>query len=177
MPRNEQEEYEQDRLGNVYRKLDRVRAEDGYDTDNGITTVSSTAGAVDTKATATEIVYDLPDDVQQAHLVEIVINNSSSDDSGTNLSVDYTMQDSTLDSNGNIDTTTKRSVTDTVASDSRDKVEYTGREFSDGAIAIDVTTEAPSAGNTATLDIEVGVAVYADHLEEYEGTTEITTSP
>jgi hypothetical protein len=177
MPRNEQEEYEQDRLGNVYRKLDRVRAEDGYSEDNGIITINTTAGAVDTEATATEIVYDLPDDVQQAHLVEIVINNKSADDSGSDLSVDYTIQDSTLDSNGNIDTTTKRSVTDTVGTGSRDEVEYTGREFSDGAIVIDAESEQPSAGNTATLEIEVGVSVYADHLEEYEGTTEITTSP
>lgn len=177
MPRQEYEEYVQDRLGNTRRKFDDTRSQAGMSTDNGIITDTTTAGSTDTAATSQVVIYEIPDDIQASHVIEIVVDNQSSDDADNDLTVEYFIESVTLDSNGNIDTSTQRSVRNSVGANSRNVEEYTGEEFSEDAIAINLTSGTQGSGNTASLDVEAGVSVRNDHKEYHEAASEQTATP
>lgn len=177
MSRQQFSEFVQDRLGNVNRKLDDYRSLDGMSTDNGITDQSTTAGSTDTAATDQYVVYTNPDGVTGAILEEFIIDNNSSDDANNNLAITFTIIEITLNSNGTIDSTTQRSVTQSVAADTRSTVDYSGEPFKADAIGIDAATGVQGSGNTSTLDVEVGASVRAIAPEDVEEGAQITTSP
>lgn len=154
-PRQEEVPYEQDRLGNERKKLDKLRAQEGMkgDTadDEGIVTIG-------TADTGTDIlVYSKPTHAQQFMLDLIHAHNSQ------NTKASFEVLEAELDGAGNITSTTKRSVLIPVTSVTTRAVGYEGEPFTS---ALAVNSE--FAG-------EIGVAVIADHHEENEPASEQTS--
>jgi len=149
----EYSEYEQDRLGNVNRKLDQLRAQDGNagaDADNsGILEIAG--GDEDTDL----VVYELPSDASQVMLDLINFHNNSGGD-GT-----FRILEATLDSSGTITNSTRRSVLYNVSDGATRVVGYEGRPFTDDAIAVN-----------SSVTGEIGLAVISDHKEYDEPAVE-----
>lgn len=157
MTREQTEQFEQDRHGNVRRSLDEHRARDGnggMDGENGI--VSVAAGDSGT----TQTVFVIPDDASQAILETITLYNNTAN------AATFHVEEATLNDDGSVDTSTRRSVTRTLAADDERDLEYTGRPFTEDAIAINVSEAA-----------EVGVGVILDHYEEEEPAAVQTDAP
>lgn len=158
MTREQIESYEQDRLGNARRALDTIRAQDGMagaDADN--------SGIMDipTGDTGTnQIVYELPDDADSVYL-DLVHAHNDSGGPGT-----FRILEATLDDNGNITGTTRRSVLINVADTATRSIGYEGVEFTEDAIVIN-----------SGFQGEFGVAVLADNKEYTEPNSEQTQAP
>lgn len=153
MERREKVSYEQDRQGNERRKLDEHRAQDGMEQDDRDGVVSIEAGDVDSEV----IVYELPDSAQRAILDEVHSYNES--DTGATFSI----FSASLDANGDIDTTTRRSVPIDVASTTTRIHSYSGKPFEADAIAV-----------SSSFEGHIGLAVLADHEESHESASEQT---
>jgi hypothetical protein len=146
MPRDENTQYEQDRLGNENRKLDTLRGQEGQQTgDSGLTEI----GSADTDSVNT--LYTLPDHADRVFVTRAYGFNSVA--SGNNT---FTLFDVELDSDGNITSSNRRSVPLTVGSASTDHYEYEGRAFEN-----DIGVESEFEG-------WVGIGLVVDHDEESE---------
>lgn len=146
MSRHEEEQYEQDRLGNANRKLDRLRAQEGQQTsDSGLTEItSSDTGSV-------EILYSLPTHADRV-IVEAV-HGFNSVGSGDNT---FSLFDLDLDGSNNINSSTRRSVPYNVGSADTERYEYEGQAFEK---AIGVESE---------FEGWIGVGLIVDHDESSE---------
>lgn len=143
------ESYAQDNLGNVNRELDDVRANEGMaggDSDNnGIDQIPGGDTGTDV------IVYSLPTHAEEVYVEEIHIYNTSGGPGNVQL------YSATLDSNGNVDTTTRRSVPYHVADGDTETYGYSGDSFDQDAIVVN-----------ASVAVTVGVSVVVDHPESRE---------
>lgn len=157
MTRQQEEQFEQDRLGNVRRKLDTLRAQAGMwgeDDDNGIVNIAG--GETDTMT----VLYSLPTHTQESILVEVHAHNSNPT-SGTTFSL-YELD---LDGAGAITGSTRRSVPIEVTSATTRILSYEGLPF-DKAIGVQSEFEG-----------HIGVGVIDDHHEEEEPASEQTAAP
>ena len=155
-PRDEEVQYEQDRLGNEYRKLDRLRAQEGMKGDSADDEGLVVIGTADTGTDL--LVYSKPTHAQQFMLDLIHAHNSQ------DTKASFEILEAELDGAGNITSTTKRSVPIPVTSVTTRAVGYEGIPF-ENALAVN----SDFAG-------EIGVAVISDHHEENEPASEQTTS-
>ena len=150
---NKIEEYQQDRYGNSNRKLDQLRGQEGMsgaNADNdGILDLA--AGDVDTD----QIVYEIPDHTDEA-LLDLIQAHNDSGAAGT-----FRILEATLDSDGNITGTTRRSVLINVADGATRVIGYEGDPFTEDAIVVNSSFEG-----------EFGIAVLSDHKEYNEPATE-----
>lgn len=159
MTREEVEQYEQDRLGNVRRKLDELRAQGGQ-------VASNREGFVEVKSNRTGtdvIVYSQTAGVDEAIILEIVAHNSAPSGSNT-----IHLVEGPTDANnaGQISNSTRRSVDYVVeASDHTKRIEYHGKEFTEN-----IGVNAEFAGQVAVGVVEV-------REEETEPNTEDTSTP
>jgi len=151
--RKENINYLQDRDGNERKELDQLRGQAGMagadGDDNGIQTIQ--AGDVDSDV----IVYEVPDSVHEV-ILDLVHAHNSSGSPGT-----FRVKSATLDDNGNIDTTTRRSVLINVAAGVTRVTGYEGESFTEDAIVVESGFEG-----------EIGLAVLNDHKEYIETDTE-----
>lgn len=151
--RDEYTEYEQDRFGNERKKLDQLRAQEGMrgaDADNeGIEDIA--AGDTGTDV----VVYTLPDHADQV-MLDLIHAHNNSGAAGT-----FRVLEATLDSNGNITNTTRRSVLINVADAATRTIGYEGEPFTQDAIVVNSGFEG-----------EFGFAVIADHPEHFEADSE-----
>lgn len=156
MVREQEVQFEQDRLGNERRKLDTLRAQEGMsgDTadDEGIATITTADTGTDV------LVYSKPTHAQQYMLDLIHAHNSQ------NTKASFEILEAELDGAGNITSTTKRSVLIPVTSVTTRAVGYEGIPF-ENALAVN----SEFAG-------EIGVAVIVDHEESHEPASEQTTT-
>lgn len=153
MGRDEEVQFEQDRLGNERRKIDSLRAQEGMvgssADDEGIEDIGSAGtGTVTT-------LYSLPAHADAVYVSLIHAFNSVG--SGANT---FTLYEVTLDSGGNITDQTQRSVPINVASGATRSIGYEGLEFNK---AIGVSSE---------FQGQIGVAVKSDHKEYNEPSSE-----
>lgn len=157
MTRNEEVPYEQDRLGNENRKLDRLRAQGGKVA--GGTEGLRVLGSADTGIDL--IVYSATADVDEAIVIQITAHNSAG------AGGDFHLLEGDVDSNnaGQLSNTTRRSVDHQVDSNSTAIIEYEGKPFS------------KSVGVRSEFAGQVGVAVIEDHKEENSPNTEDTSTP
>jgi hypothetical protein len=140
-----QENYAQDRTGDVHRQMDEVTSEDGMVQGEGLITLTSD----DTP----EVVYEVPEDATKVHIVKIEIVNRAG---GT---AEVLIEDSDLDDQGNIQTPTLPRTPSYPTSDGeRLAVEFRGEEVREQAITAQATT----------TPVDVGVAVQVDHREYTE---------
>lgn len=152
--RNRVENYQQDRLGNVNRELDELRAQEGMvgtDDDNmGIQTI----GSADTGSNL--LVFSKPTHADRV-ILDLIHAHNSGDAAGT-----FQIFDAVLDGNGAISSTTRRSVPINVANGSTRSIGYEGKPF-ENAIAINSGFEG-----------EIGLAVISDHDQSSEPNIEQT---
>lgn len=151
------EQYEQDRLGNVRRKIDRLRAQEGNvggSDDEGLVQIQSADAGSDV------LLYSLPTHAQQAIVTQVWGFNSTPTNSDTMqlLEVD-------LDDSNSITSSTERSVPIQVNSGETRKEDYEGLPF-DKAIGVN-----------AEFSGQVGVALISDHHEEVEPASEQSEAP
>lgn len=157
MSREEVEKYAQDRLGNVRRDIDELRAAEGQaglDTGDGI--VEVTSGETGTPVLA----YSAPTHASQVILTGLDAFNSVG--SGYNT---VKVLEAELDSNGSITSTTQRSVPIQVGSGSTRTEDYEGLPF-ENHIAVESEFEG-----------QIGVSVISDHHEEDEPAYTTQESP
>lgn len=157
MARDQEEVFKADRLGNVRRELSEILSRVGSadeSNNEGFITVGS--GDLDTNLVA----YEIPDDVQEFHL-ELI---QAYDSAATN-STEFYVLEATLDSDGNITSTTRRSVTYTVAAGSNGTFEYHGKPFTGDAVAI-----------TSGFEGEISLGGYNVHNEYNEAASEQTST-
>lgn len=147
MARSQEEQYEQDRHGNVNRKLDRLRAQDGMDADGNGGLLEVAAGDVDTDL----VLYELPESVDGVIATEVHAHNGGDSD-GT-----FSLYSAELDGDGNITSTTRRSVPIEVVLSATRIHSYEGKEFDADAIVVNSSFEG-----------HIGVGVVVDNKEETE---------
>lgn len=153
MTRQEEEQFEQDRLGNSRRKLDTLRAQEGNvgGGDDGLLEFTTSA------QTGTQrVLYSLPTHASQVIVTKLQAHNSQ----GTAGS--FYISEADLDGNGSITSTTRRSVNINVGSLETSTTEYEGKPF-EKAIAVQ-----------SEFQGQIGVAVISDHHEEDEPASEVT---
>lgn len=149
MSRKQEEQFEQDRLGNVNRKLDRFRAQEGMEDEDGIVEIGEDDVDEDV------VLVEFPDHVDEAIVTELHSYNSTAED-GT-----YTLHEAELDDDGEITDTTQRSVRIEVAGEATRINSYEGKPFSGDAIAVN-----------ASFEGDVGVGYVADHKQYNESTAQ-----
>lgn len=156
MARDKQEQYEQDRLGNVYRKLDTLRGARGQVEESpteGLLVIAS--GDTDSDLA----LFSQPTDAEQLIVTEVWGFNSGP--SGNNS---FHLIEGEPDGAGALTNTTRRSVDIVVDSAATRREEYSGESFTD---AIGVNSE--FAG-------QVAVGIIEDHRESSEQDVEQTTT-
>jgi len=148
MARDEEVQFEQDRLGNERKKLDTLRAQEGMvqNDEDGIVQIGSVKAGTDV------IAYSLPGHADEVMVDTLEAYNSKS--SGNNI---VSLYELTLDSSGNITDTTRRSVPIHVSVDETRKFEYDGEPV-----------DADAIGVNAEFEGFVGVSVIVDHKESSE---------
>lgn len=151
--RDQQENFSQDRQGNVNREIDTLRGQGGMESGDGIAEIAE--GDQGTPIVAMEI----PDDARSAMLSEVHVHNNST---GPGV---YEVYSVTLDSGGAV-TRTRRTVPVNVSAGNTRIFSYTGKEFTGEAIAV--------MGDSTGF---VGLGVYVDRPEEIEPDSTITESP
>lgn len=149
--REEEVQYEQDRLGNENRKLDELRAQEGMsaESEEGIVQFTS----VDTGTV--QIIQSKPTHADEM-IVSLIHGYASVTTSGDTLSL-YELD---LDGSGDINSQTRRSVPIQVASGNTRSIGYEGVPFT-GAIGVE-----------AEFEGYVGVAFISDHKEYNEPASE-----
>lgn len=158
MTRTESEKYVQDRLGNVRREIDGLRAQAGMEGAGGdMDGIAEIAGG----DTGSDLVaYKIPEHAQQSILIELHAYNS------TDTEATYTIKEATLNEDDSVNTVTKRSVPINVAGGATRIHSYEGIPFDSDAIVIN-----------AAFEGEIGVGVIDDHHEENEPASEQTEAP
>lgn len=158
MPREETEQYEQDRLGNVNRKLDELRAQGGktFSSSEGGLLLNSNESGQD------RTVYSKRTDQDELIILEVTAYNSAPSGSNT-----FHMVEGNPDSAnaGQMSNTTRRSVAYEVASNNTRVLDYKGKPF------------ASSIGVNSEFGGQFAVAVIEDRKEEVERNTEDTSTP
>lgn len=158
MSREQIEEYEQDRLGNVRRKLDRLRAVEGhaggFDNGQGIARIQS--GDTDSAVT----VYSSPTHTDRAMLLEVWGFNTVGSGFNTFHLVEGDAHGSALMSN-----TTRRTIDIEVNSGNTRKEQIRAEPFT------------RDIGVVSEFEGQIGIAVISDHREEVESDTETTVTP
>lgn len=148
--------YPQDRLGNENRELDQLRAQEGMtgadDDDSGIEEI----GTADTGSNV--LVYSIPTHADQVVLDLIHAHNSAASE-GT-----FQVFEASLDSNGAIGSTTRRSVPINVSDGVTRAIGYEGEPFTRS-----IAVNSEFAG-------QIGVAVISDHKQSSESASEQTSS-
>lgn len=147
--RKEHEKYAQDRLGNVRRELDEVRALGGMYEGNGI---------VDVEEEDTEeelVIFELPEGAEGVYIEELHAHNSGTEQGS------FQLHSATMDDEGEIEEVVARSVPIVVSGEITRTVSYTGREFSKDAIVV-----------TSEFEGSVGVGGYVDMPEYVEPASE-----
>jgi hypothetical protein len=160
MTREQNENFAQDRLGNVNRVLDDVRAQAGNDasTDSN----GNPEGLVDVAGGDTGsdlVVFAVPEGAASFNVEEISAYNSG----GTEDT--FQILEAELDDDGNITSTTARSVPFNVGAGISRTISYEGREFA-GAVAVNSNFEGT-----------IGVGGKMDRPEELEPASEQTEAP
>ena len=145
MSGHREEEYKPDRLGNLSREPSDIKAQDGMSRDDGIIDVSGG----DTGSPV--VVKQIAPDAKGEHLLKLEAVETSG---GAGSII---VQSATTDSGGSITDTTDRSVEIPLDSNEFLEYEYKGKEFSEDAIAVTVSTTT-----------QVGVATVVDHREQIE---------
>lgn len=146
------ENYEQDRYGNVNRELDQLRGQQGMAGADGDNDGIMDIPAADTGTN--QIVYEIPDHTDEA-ILDLIHAHNDSGGAGT-----FRILEATLDSGGNITSTTRRSVLINVADGATRAIGYEGDPFTEDAIVINSGFEG-----------EFGLAILSDH-KEYTETNE-----
>lgn len=147
MTREQEVQYEQDRLGNENRKLDTLRAQEGMAGENDETGIVNIGSA----STGTDVIaYSLPTHVDEAIVTELHAYNS------TGTGGTYSLFELDLDGNGSVVSSTRRSVPIEVVSEATRINSYEGLPF-DKAIGVN-----------ADFEGFVGVGLIADHKEYNE---------
>jgi len=154
MAREQETQYEQDRFGNERRKLDTLRAREGFeglDTQEGISDITSldTSTGVDDTGNI-QIAYSLPTRADRVILDEAHAYN------GDSIDATYSLYELDLDSNGNITGQTRRSVPVQVSSQSTRVVSLHGKPYES---AIGVASE---------FEGKIAVGVIVDHDQSTE---------
>ena len=148
MAREEVEEYEQDRLGNVNRRIDQLRAQEGMSgqsaDDEGIETIATADTNTDL------LVLSKPTHADEM-ILDLIHAHNSQNTAGT-----FRMLELTLDGSGNVASSTDRSVPINVASQATRAIGYEGTPFT------------RAIGVNADFAGEIGVAVISDHKESSE---------
>lgn len=160
MSRNENENFSQDRLGNSNRELDSIRGQDGMDAggDSPSGLLEVTTG--DDDGATDLVVLELPDDAEGFHLDELHAHNN------TGGPETFSVFSATLNDDGTVDTTTRRSVPMNVAAGVARTISYSGKEFNEDAIVV-----------TSNFTGHIGVGGYMD-IPEYRGSAyEQTQAP
>lgn len=161
MTRPQRETFSQDRLGNVNRELDLIRGLDGMDAsedEDGIP-----RGLVEIEEENTDeytLLMAIPEDASGFHLEEIHLHNSEAEGGSAYLA------SVTLDAEGDVDETTIRSTPLNVSGENTRTVSYSGREFSEDAIAVN-----------AAFEGYVAIGGYMSRLEELEPAIEQEETP
>lgn len=154
MSRDKTEEYQQDRLGNVRRKIDELRAKEGnngLDSDNGLVNV----GSADTGSV--NLLYSAP-----THASQVIVDQLSAFNSVGSGDNTFTLYEVELDGSNSITSSTQRSVPINVSSGSTSFTDYHGEPFS------------ASIGVSSEFQGQIGVGVFSDHHEEEEPASEQT---
>ena len=154
MPRDHVEQFEKDRLGNVYRKPNEYAARVGAGDEaanGGLLTIA--AGDADT----TQVLFELPDDVDEV-VVDKVRVYANVGTGGGNV----TLREVTLNDDDTIDTDVQRSAPLRVAADATETFDYGGEAFTD------------HIGVQATVASTVTVHCVAIHHESTEPASEQT---
>lgn len=151
MTREQEVQFEQDRLGNENRKLDTLRAQEGMvggGTEEGIAEFSTA------ETGAAKVLFSLPTNASRAFLTELHAYNS------TGTGGTYSLFEADLDGSGSIVSTTRRSVPIEVVSIATRINSYAGMEF-DKAIAVN-----------SEFGGFIGAGLIVDHDEEDEPESE-----
>ena len=147
MPREGREQYEQDRLGNVNRKLDTLRAQEGMkgtDTEEGISEITSVeTGNI-------QVLYSLPSHASRAILTELHATNTQASGGF------YSLYSLDLDGSGSIVSSDRRSVPIEVVSQATRINSYEGLPF-EKAVGVD-----------SDFQGYIGAGFVVDHDEEDE---------
>lgn len=153
MPRDEETQYEQDRLGNENPKLDELRAQEGMvePEDGGLIEVTS----VDTGSVL--LLKSKP--THSDEMILTLIHGYNSVGSGTNT---FSLYEVDLDGSGNITGQTRRTVPIHVTSGRTRSIGYDGLPF-DKAIGV-----------KAQFQGHIGVGVISDHKRYDEPQSEVT---
>jgi len=144
MSREGREQFEQDRLGNVRRKLDPLRAQEGMkgvDSEEGIAEI----GTQDTGSI--QVLYSLPSHTDRAIVTELHATNTQSTGGF------YSLYELDLDGSGSVVSSTRRSVPLQVTSQATRINSYEGLPF-EKAIGVD----SEFAGM-------IGVGLISDHRQ------------
>jgi hypothetical protein len=157
MSRDQEVPFEQDRLGNERRKLDTLRAREGFegvDDESGLVEIGSAeTSSAPTDTSSIQIAYSLPTHTDQAILEEAHAYN------GGSVSGTYSIWELELDNTGSITTQTRRSVPVEVVSAATRINSMHGKPF-EGAIGV-----------SAEFEGFVAVGVIADHDQSSEPST------
>lgn len=154
MTRSQEEQFTQDRLGNVNRELDAIRALTGMEDGSGLETIA--AGDTGTDV----ILMEIPEDASGFHLNELHAYNESTSDST------FQIFSATLDDTGAVDTTTARSVRLNVGAEVGRTISYSGKEFGEDAVVV-----------VSQFAGDIAIGGYMDRPEELEPSTEQTSTP
>lgn len=165
MPSREQrEQFEQDRLGNVRRRLDEIRGQTGNhaetDSNSDPQGLENIAGG---ETGSDQILMRIPDTARAFHLTRIHAHNSGSSEDT------FVIKEATLTSGGAVDTSTDRTVPINVAASKTRFIDYGGEEFDQNNVDA-IVVNSNFAG-------DIGIEGYMDRPEEEEPNTEITGTP
>lgn len=148
MTRDQEEQFEQDRLGNVRRKLDRLRAAEGHvesTPESGIKEI----GSADTGSAL--MLMSLPTHADALMVTEIWGYNSVGSGSNT-----FHLLEGEPDGTGGMSNTTRRTVDIEVNSSNTRRLDYSGEPFQ------------KSIGVESEFQGQVSVGVISDHRESSE---------
>lgn len=157
MPRDEEVQYEQDRLGNERKKLDTLRAQEGnaggFDNGEGLARIQS----ADTGSA--QSVYSAPTHADRVWLTRAWGYNSVG--SGRNT---FHLVEGEAHPNG-FSNTTRRSIDIEVNSSNTRPIDISGKEFTE------------DIGVVSEFEGQVGIEVIVSHRQENEPNTEVTGTP
>lgn len=154
MTRTQIERFGQDRLGNANRLLDEIRSLDGMEEDDGIVEITSD----DTESDV--VLMELPEDANGVYINEVhAYNDGDSEDT-------FEIYEAELNDDGEVDSTTMRSVPYNVSDGVTRTIPYSGKEISGDAIVVNSNFEG-----------YIGVGCYTDRKEEYEPAVEQMETP
>lgn len=148
--REQEEKFQQDRLGNVRRELDPIRGQDGKELNRG-----GLVEVADGEQNTMHVILEIDDEMGAVNVEELTAHNASTA-AGT-----YQLYSATLNDDGTINTTSARSVGIAVGGGVTRPMGYTGRPFNQDAIVVE-----------PTFFGEIGIGFYPHNPEEVEPASE-----